>query len=91
MPPCSDQLQAVSPDAGTDITAHLAGTQTLLASLLPNVKVESTPTGKVDKTVVFLRHGVPSATGSDSHPTVDVVKPSSRFGLLLVGSTVNVR
>jgi len=69
------------------VTSYLAGTQTLLASLLPTVKVESVPTGKADKAVVFLRHGVPPVTGSDNYPTVDVVKPSPRFGLLLVGST----
>lgn len=84
-------LQALEFDAETQVSSYLTGTQTLLASLFPTVDREITSTGKVDKSVALLRHGLPSTPGKDTHPTVDVVKPSTRFGLLLVANTTTTR
>jgi conserved oligomeric Golgi complex subunit 1 len=66
------------------LSSYLAGTQTLLASLFPRVKHEVSAIVKGDKKSALLRHGIPTAA-QDIQPSIDIVKPSPRFGLLLVG------
>jgi hypothetical protein len=66
------------------LSSYLAGTQTLLASLFPRVKHEIGMLGKGDNKGALLRHGIATAV-QDVQPCIDIVKPSPRFGLLLVG------
>jgi conserved oligomeric Golgi complex subunit 1 len=80
--PCQDDVA----EEDAHLSSYLAGTQTLLAFLFPSVRKETASTGKVDKAVALLPHGIPTAA-QELQPTMDVVKPSPRFGLLLVGST----
>ncbi|KAL4241838.1 Conserved oligomeric Golgi complex subunit 1 [Abortiporus biennis] len=64
----------------------LSRTQVLLASLLPSLPSSSIPKTKTERPSSLLHFGSPSI-GSQFEPVVDMVKPSPRFGLLLVGSS----
>ncbi|KAH9932407.1 hypothetical protein B0H21DRAFT_780985 [Amylocystis lapponica] len=67
---------------------HLSRTQTLLAPLLPlpTSPTTSTRKTKTEKSTSLLHHGLPMVE-QQFQPAVELVKPSPRFGLLLVGST----
>ena len=63
---------------------HFARTQILLASLLPQ-PCSTIPENKPGKTNSLLYAGLPTVE-QQFQSAVDLVKPSPRFGLLLVGS-----
>ncbi|KAJ7225342.1 Vps51/Vps67 domain-containing protein [Mycena pura] len=71
-------------DASAD---YLARTQTLLATLLPlQSPMRASESSSTDKLVPLLSFGSP-AVDQQFQPAVELAKPSSRFGLLLVGTT----
>jgi hypothetical protein len=71
------------------ITEYFSRTQVLLAPLTPlasvSAAVPSTKDGH-EKLTTLLSHGIPSSE-TPFLPVLELVKPSSRFGLLLVGNT----
>ncbi|KAG6910534.1 hypothetical protein DXG01_009953 [Tephrocybe rancida] len=66
-------------------TDSLARTQTLLATLLPPQPHIPTP-DSMDKFSALLQFGIPPQEGQ-FQPAIELAKPTSRFGLLLVGGT----
>ncbi|KAJ6604838.1 hypothetical protein DFH09DRAFT_898123 [Mycena vulgaris] len=65
-------------------TDYLARTQTLFAALLPLPSPMRTADTSADKFASLLLFGSP-ALDQQFQPVVELAKPSSRFGLLLVG------
>ncbi|KAG6901470.1 hypothetical protein C0995_011490 [Termitomyces sp. Mi166 len=61
----------------------LSRTQTLFATLLPQLSIPQPDS--TDKFSAFLRFGAPLPQEGQFQPAVEVAKPRSRFGLLLVG------
>ena len=67
------------------VTDFFSRTQVLLASLLP-VSTQISSKNGTDKLAALLSYGVP-LSDKQFKPTLELAKPSSRFGLLLVGGT----
>lgn len=74
---------AVSSEA--HLQDHFARTQILLASFLPQPR-STIPETKSDKTSSLFYAGLPTVEQQQFQSAVDLVRPSPRFGLLLVGS-----
>lgn len=75
-------------DLRRNATEYLARTQTLFSVLLPQVSHGNSgnpPPDAGDKLSSFLLFGTPSSS-QQYHSAIELVKPSSRFGLLLVGN-----
>ncbi|KII94092.1 hypothetical protein PLICRDRAFT_415757 [Plicaturopsis crispa FD-325 SS-3] len=73
---------------------HIARVQTLLATLLPpfpSTPVATPSVGKEDKFAALLPYSVPRVDQQQTHPVMELAKPSARFGLLLVGGSTAPR
>lgn len=73
---------------------HIARVQTLLATLLPpfpSTPVATPSVGKEDKFAALLPYSVPHVDQQQTHPVMELAKPSARFGLLLVGGSTAPR
>jgi len=71
------------------IAEYFSRTQVLLATLLPLPSVSAvvpSPKDGHDKLTALLSHGIP-ASDTQFQNALELAKPSSRFGLLLVGGT----
>ncbi|RDB29071.1 Conserved oligomeric Golgi complex subunit 1 [Hypsizygus marmoreus] len=68
-------------DLKASATESLARTQTLFATLLPGH-----PPDAVDKVSALMPFGIPQVD-QQFQPAIELAKPTSRFGLLLVGGT----
>ncbi|KAJ7103347.1 hypothetical protein B0H15DRAFT_926631 [Mycena belliarum] len=84
---CKEQQNAVAAQNGWNdgATDYLTRTQTLFAALLPLASPMRTPDKSADKFAPLLPWGSP-ALDQQFQPAVELAKPSSRFGLLLVGT-----
>ncbi|KAJ7446473.1 Vps51/Vps67 domain-containing protein [Mycena galericulata] len=67
---------------------YLSRTQTLFAPLLPLQSPMRTLDSSTDKFAPLLPFGSPATDQQQFQPAVELAKPSSRFGLLLVGTSV---
>ncbi|KAK7064081.1 hypothetical protein R3P38DRAFT_2492769 [Favolaschia claudopus] len=85
-----EQLQQRNPSLASGwndgAAEYLARTQTLFAALLPPPSPMRIPSGHVDKFAPLLPWGSP-ALDQQFQSAVELAKPSSRFGLLLVGQS----
>lgn len=72
-------------DLKRNATEALARMQTLLATLLPPPSPGSLSDAP-DKFAALLPYGIP-VLGQQFQSAIDLAKPTSRFGLLLVGGT----
>ncbi|KAI0962021.1 hypothetical protein AcV7_000961 [Taiwanofungus camphoratus] len=79
----TDQSQL---DMDKSLSDYLARTQILLSHILPQCAISLPAQGKTERSASLLHHGLP-VVEQQYQPAVEVVKPSPRFGLLLVDNT----
>lgn len=73
-------------DLKQNATEALTRMQTLLATLLPPPSSPALLSDAPDKFAALLPYGIP-VLGKQFQSAIDLAKPTSRFGLLLVGGT----
>jgi conserved oligomeric Golgi complex subunit 1 len=72
-------------DAFNSAVEFVARTQILFAALLPPPPIDTGPVTQAgEKLTVLLPYGIP-LVDQQFQPAIQVAKPTSRFGLLLVG------
>jgi len=89
----SQDITTAQLEIDLSIAEHLSRMQILLAPIFPPHAISGPSreaNGKMEKTTSLLRYGAP-VLEQQFQPAIDLVKPSSRFGLLLIGANPTVR